>query len=156
MAKKYLLDGNILTELEDRTKSSYKAIRNKLASLSSEDQTYISIISAYEYQDGIAKASETLAEKLKKAWKTFLDLFEVLPLPLTGAEIYGEIKTGYQKHTGIGKKEIKRHTVDFILASTAIEANAVLVSDDRIFKTIKEFYPSLHVENWKETSLVDT
>lgn len=55
-----------------------------------------------------------------------------------------------------GKKEIKRHTVDFILASTAIEANAVLVSDDRIFKTIKEFYPSLHVENWKETSLIDT
>ena len=147
MTKKYLLDGNILTELEDRTKPSYKAIRDRLAALSSEDQAYISIISAYEYHDGIAKASETLSEKLKRAWKTFLDLFEVLPPPLKGAEIYGEIKTGYQKHTGIGKKEIKRHTVDFILASTAIEANAVLVSDDRIFKTIKEFYPSLRVEN---------
>jgi predicted nucleic acid-binding protein len=151
MAIKYLLDGNILTLLEDRTKPSYKAVRNKLASLSDEDHTYISIISAYEYRDGIVKASKALSEKLKKAWQTFLDLFEILPLTLKGADIYGEVKTQYEKHTGIGKKEIKRHTVDFILASTAIEANAIVVSDDRIFKTIKEFYPSLRVENWKET-----
>jgi len=54
-------------------------------------------------------------------------------------------------YTGIGKKEVKRHTVDFILASTAIESNAVIVSEDGIFKKIKEFYPSLQVENWKET-----
>jgi len=109
MGIKYLLDGNILTELEDRTKPSYKAVRNKLASLSSVDHAYISIISAYEYRDGIAKASKTLSEKLKKAWQTFLDLFEVLPLTLKGADIYGEIKTQYEKYTGIGKKEIKRH-----------------------------------------------
>jgi len=150
MAKKYLLDGNILSDLEDRTKPSYKAIRNKLASLENQDQTYISIISAYEYQDGIAKAAKPLSENLKRAWQTFLDLFEILPLTLKGAEIYGEIKTLYEKHTGIGKKEIKRHTVDLILASTAIDANAVIVSDDRIFKTIKDFYPSLLAENWKE------
>jgi predicted nucleic acid-binding protein len=127
MAKRYLLDGNILSELEDRTKPSYKAIRNKLASLENQDYAYISIISAYEYQDGIAKAAKPLSENLKSAWQTFLDLFEILPLTLKGAEIYGEIKTLYEKHTGIGKKEIKRHTVDLILASTAIEANAIII-----------------------------
>ncbi|HLP44639.1 MAG TPA: type II toxin-antitoxin system VapC family toxin [Candidatus Kapabacteria bacterium] len=151
MAKKYLLDGNIITEFEDRTKPSYKTIRNKLASLSDEDYVYISIISAYEYQDGIAKAPKPLSENLKNAWQTFLDLFEVLPLTLKGAAIYGEIKTLYEKHTGIGKKEVKRHTVDFILASTAIASKAIIVSDDRIFETIKNFYPSLIVENWKKT-----
>ncbi len=52
---------------------------------------------------------------------------------------------------GIGKKEIKRHTVDFILASTAEASKAIIVSDDRIFETIKNFYPSLIVENWKKT-----
>jgi predicted nucleic acid-binding protein len=46
--------------------------------------------------------------------------------------------------------EIKRHTVDFILSSTAIEMDAIIVSDDRIFQKIKEFRPSLGVENWKE------
>jgi len=45
---KYLLDGNILTELEDREKPAYKKIRNKLALLSDHDNAYISIISAYE------------------------------------------------------------------------------------------------------------
>lgn len=149
MGKKYLLDGNIITELEDRTKPCYKVIRSKLASLSDEDCAYISIISAYEYQDGIAKAAEPLSENLKNAWQTFLDLFELLPLTLKGAEIYGEIKTLYEKHTGIGKKEIKRHTVDFILASTAIAAEAIIVSDDRIFEKIRDIYPSLLLENWK-------
>ncbi|MCX6582497.1 MAG: type II toxin-antitoxin system VapC family toxin [Candidatus Aminicenantes bacterium] len=150
MAKKYLLDGNIITELEDRTKPCYKAIRSKLAALADEDHAYISIISAYEYQDGIAKAAKPLSENLKNAWQTFLDLFEVLPLTLKGAEIYGEIKTLYEKHTGIGKKEIKRHTVDFILASTAIAAKAIIVSDDRIFEKIRDIYPSLLLENWKK------
>jgi predicted nucleic acid-binding protein len=75
----------------------------------------------------------------------------VLPLTFKGAAIYGEIKTLYEKHMGIGKKEIKRHTVDFILASTAEASKAIIVSDDRIFETIKNFYPSLIVENWKKT-----
>jgi predicted nucleic acid-binding protein len=61
-----------------------------------------------------------------------------------------EIKKQYEEHTGIKKKEIKRHTVDFILSSTAIEMDAIIVSDDRIFQKIKEFRPSLRVENWKE------
>jgi hypothetical protein len=39
-----------------------------------------------------------------------------------------------------------------VTSFTAIEANAIIVSDDRIFQTIKEFYPSLRVENWKETA----
>ena len=146
---KYLLDGNIITELEDRRKPSYKSIRNRIAALSDEDQIYISIISAYEYQHSIAKAPEDMKEDLKKAWDTFLELFSVLSLTLEGARIYGEIKTKYEKHTGIGKKEIKRHTVDFILSSTAIETGAVVVSDDRIFLTIQEFWPSFCVESWK-------
>lgn len=69
---------------------------------------------------------------------------------MEGARLYGEIKAQYENHTGIGKTEIKRHTVDFILAGTAIEMDAIVVSDDRIFQTIKDFYPSLRFENWKE------
>jgi predicted nucleic acid-binding protein len=122
----------------------------KLASLPDGSEVSFSMISAYEYQHGIAKARKSIAENLKKAWQTFLELFEVLPLTLKGAEIFGEIKTQYEKYTGIGKKEIKRHNADFILASTAIEKDAAIVSDDKIFEIIQRFYPSLKVENWKE------
>ena len=148
---KYLLDANILTELEDRRKSSYQSIRDKIAALSSEDQIFFSIVFVYEYWHSIAKApSEDMKINLERALNTFLELFSVLPLTVEGAKIYGEIKTGYEKYTGIGKNEIKRHTVDFILAGTAIEIGAVVVSEDRIFQAIREFYPSLHVENWKK------
>jgi predicted nucleic acid-binding protein len=147
---RYILDTNILTDLEYPDTPAYHIIMNKIGSLSEESEVFFSIISAYEYQHGIAKASEPLAENLKNAWETFIDLFDVLPLTLEGARLYGEIKSQYENHTGIGKTEIKRHTVDFILAGTAIEMDAVVVSDDRIFQTIKDFYPSLRFENWKE------
>ena len=139
-----------MTDLEYPDTPAYHMIMNKIASLPAESEVCFSIISAYEYQHGIAKASGSLAENLKKAWQTLLDLFDVLPLTLEGARIYGEIKTQYENHTGIGRTEIKRHSVNFILAGTAIELDAVVVSDDRIFTIIKEFYPSLHFENWKE------
>jgi len=147
---RYILDTNILTDLEYPETPAYQTIMNKISSLSEESEVCFSIISAYEYQHGIAKASESIAVSIKKAWETFLDLFEVLPLTLEGAKKYGEIKAKYKNHTGIGKKEIKRHTVDFILASTAIEKNAIVISDDQIFQRIHEFYPSLRFENWKE------
>jgi predicted nucleic acid-binding protein len=147
---RYILDTNTLTELEYPDTPDYQIIMSKIASLPAESEICFSIISAYEYQHGIAKASGSLKESIKKAWQTFLDLFEALPLTLESAKIYGEIKALYESHTGIGKKEIKRHTVDFILASSAIELDAVVVSADRIFQTIQKLYPSLRFENWKE------
>jgi predicted nucleic acid-binding protein len=42
---------------------------------------------------------------------------------------------------------MRRHNVDFILASTAIEQHAVIVSKDNIFFKIKEFEQGLQVEN---------
>jgi predicted nucleic acid-binding protein len=147
---RYLLDTNILTDLEYPDTPAYQTIMKRLSSLPDESDVCFSIISAYEYQHGIAKASESLAQDLMKAFQTFLDLFEVLPLTLEGARIYGDIKKKYEKHTGIGKKEVKRHTVDFILAGTAIELDAIIVSDDKIFKAIEKFYPACRVENWKK------
>jgi predicted nucleic acid-binding protein len=101
---RYILDTNILTDLEYPETTAYQTIMNKISSLSEESEVCFSIISAYEYHHGIAKASESIAESIKKAWQTFLDLFEVLPLTLEGAKKYGEIKAKYENHTGIGKK----------------------------------------------------
>jgi len=146
---RYLLDTNILTDLESPNTPEYLHIMNKLASLPEESEVGFSIISAFEYHHGIAKASSHLALKLKKAWLTFLELFDVFPLSLEGAIAYGEIKRLYEVHTGIKKQEVKRHTVDFILAGTAVTINAIVVSDDKIFLNIMDVFPSLQVENWK-------
>jgi predicted nucleic acid-binding protein len=63
--------------------------------------------------------------------------------------VYGKIKNLFEKQTGIGEKEIKRHTVDFMLASTALELDATIVSEDGIIQKIKVSFPNLKVENWK-------
>ena len=146
----YLLDGNILTDLEYPDTPSYHVVMNRFSALSEDDQVCFSIISAYEYQHGMAKAPESIAANLKKAWATFLDLFAVVPLTLEGAEMYGVLKASYEKHTGMRKKEAKRHTADLVLAATALEIGAVLVSDDQIFDRIQEIEPALQLENWKE------
>ncbi|MCP4154401.1 MAG: type II toxin-antitoxin system VapC family toxin [bacterium] len=144
----YLLDTNTLTVLETPDSPAYRLLMETLTSLSNDTEVYFSILSAYEYQHGISKASQPLSEKLKKTWQTISELFDVLPLSTRGAEIYGDIKSKYQTSTGIGKNEIKRHTIDFIIAATALEFEVVLVSRDKIFKKIQGFYPTLKVESW--------
>ena len=56
---------------------------------------------------------------------------------------------GFERRLGATRKSLQEKTVDFILASTAIEIGAVLVSDDKVFQTLGTIYPSLRVENWK-------
>jgi predicted nucleic acid-binding protein len=147
---RYILDGNVLSEIEDQSKPGFSAIMEKLDGLLEEDEVCISIISAFEYEYGITKAPEPLKISLKKSWESFMQDFAVLPLSMKCARIFGEIRSEYERHTGAKTKESQKHVVDFILASTAIEMDAAIVSDDKIFKIIQRFYPSLKVENWKE------
>ena len=148
---KYLLDSNIITALEDRRKPGFGAITARLSELTDDDDVCISILSAYEYRYGIVKAPAELKDALRKAWQDFEARFSIIGLSLEGAEIFGEIKARYEKDTGAGEKSLQRHTVDFMLAGSAVEHEAVLVSDDGVFEKIRNFYPSLRVENWKES-----
>lgn len=85
---------------------------------------------------------------LEDTWKSFQELFELLPLTLHTAAFYGELRTLYEQGTGASKRETKRHTADFVLAATALEHDAVLVSGDRIFGNLRSIVPVLRVQNW--------
>ena len=146
----YLLDGNILTDLETPDTPAYHAILQRLEDIPKEDEVCFSILSAYEYLYGIEKAPLDITEALRMVWETFLDLFDVLPLTLGGAERFGKLKAAYEQHTGIKRKEAQRHTVDLMLAATALELGAVLVSHDNIFNTIKVIEPGLRLEDWQQ------
>jgi predicted nucleic acid-binding protein len=147
--KRYILDSNFLGTLEDSDSAEYKEIFKKLSSLPDEDEVCVSIISIYEYYFGIFNApDESLSQQLLKTKDTILELFTILPLTLKSAEHYGKIKTAYKKQTGATRAGMRRHNVDFILASTALELQAVIVSKDNIFSKIQEFEQGLQVENW--------
>ena len=148
--KRYILDTNFLGSLEDSDSPEYKKIFRKLSSLTDDDEVCVSIISIYEYYYGIFNApDDDLSQKLLKAKDTVLELFTVFPLTLKSAELYGKIKTAYKKKTGATRAGMRRHNIDFILAGTALEQQAVIVSKDNIFSKIQEFEPALQVENWE-------
>lgn len=147
--KRYILDSNFLGTLEDSDSPEYKEIFKKLSSLHDEDEVCVSIISIYEYYFGIFNApDESLSQQLLKTKDTILEIFTILPLTLKSAELYGKIKTAYKKQTGATRAGMRKHNVDFILASTALEEQAVIVSKDNIFSKIQQFEQGLKVENW--------
>ncbi len=149
----YILDGNILAELEDRQKPYFQAVRQQLTALTSEDRVAISVVSAYEYQHGIAKAKGELQEALRRTWSTFLDAFEILPLTLAGAAHYGKLRSRYEREMGATTRAANRHASDFLLAATALDNGAVLVSSDRIFQRLRELEPDFQIEDWREADL---
>ena len=67
-----------------------------------------------------------------------------------GAEVFARLKNAYRLRTGARERDLVRHNVDFILASTAVTEGAALVSNDTIFRTLSDLEPRLEVENWAE------
>jgi predicted nucleic acid-binding protein len=53
---RYILDTNILIDLEYPDTPAYQTIMDRLSSLPEDSEVCFSIITAYEYQHGIAKA----------------------------------------------------------------------------------------------------
>lgn len=54
------------------------------------------------------------------------------------------------KRPGINQKALDQHNIDFILASSAIAEEAVLVGNDKIFLLIRDVEPALRLENWAD------
>lgn len=118
--------------------------------LAKNDQVCLSIISLYELNYSLSNTKDT--EKKRKIEKVILwckNYFEILPLTLSGSEIYGELKTQFRQHTGINRKAIKKHNIDLIIASTAIDTECTLVARDYIYKNhLVKLDDRLIVEDW--------
>jgi predicted nucleic acid-binding protein len=68
--------------------------------------------------------------------------------PDKGGIIFGEIRSEYQKRTGISDNALKKHTVDMILASEAICHHMIFVYNDKIYEKIAEIRSDFKMENW--------
>lgn len=142
----YLLDTNIIAYLADKDSVYNQTVANHFIRLQDEDIVAISILTLYELHYSIANSSEISAAVIALK-QQLCESLEILPLSPTGAKIFGELKTRYRK-IQIHKKLLALDTIDLILASTALEIKAVLVSNDSIFEKLKYLHPELTVENW--------
>ncbi|MEN8265365.1 MAG: PIN domain-containing protein [Nitrospirota bacterium] len=154
----FLLDTNAVIHLSRKEAEHHENIKAKMLSkaLQVEVRICISIVSLYELEYGVAHTdneqiiseSRRIIEFIKKDKEiTIFSLTEV------GAKIFGEIKEQYRKEKGIGKKALQKHNIDLIIAATAIEAAATLVSQDnkdKIFEILKSVRDDFKWEDWTQ------
>jgi len=150
MNKHYLLDTNIISYLADSDSPYRKSIKNHLMRLTEKDRVSVSIITLYELSYGLysyKNTSESMA--LFKQGIHFIEKYlEVLPLDVNEIDIFGKLKAKYKFVTGIQNKANKKNDLDFLIVATAINHNAILISNDMIFDKLFEIEPKIKYENW--------
>ena len=145
---KYILDTNIVSYLERASSIYHKPVICNLSKLSDADQVCVSILTIYEFQYSVSLAPSVDRERIRSFNEYLYCLFQLLPLTKQGAVYFSEIKAAYQNQTGISKKAVDRHNINFMLACTAIDADAVLVSNDKIFSDVQKSYQNLKLADW--------
>ena len=150
MKQQYLLDTNIISYLANSNSPHREIIKKHLFSLSANDNVYVSIITLYELSYGLHsyKSSEKNIFLFKKGIELIKDYLEVLPLDIKEVDIFGKLKSKYKNSTGIQSKINKQNDLDFLIAATAINHNAILISNDKIFNKLSKIEPKLKYENW--------
>jgi predicted nucleic acid-binding protein len=140
----YLLDTNIISYLADPSSAFHERVAGAIQALADDSRLSISLLSLYELAYGYVRdpGHSRLLSIVRE------EGIGVLAPSEEGAEVFAQLKNGYRLRTGARERELVRHNVDLILASTAIIQDAVLVSNDTIFRTLAELEPRLDVENW--------
>ncbi|MDM8559022.1 PIN domain-containing protein [Candidatus Parabeggiatoa sp. HSG14] len=151
--KTYLFDTQSLSSLTHKYAKGRDKIRSKVLLLEKDDQICASVLSLYEMEYGVRHANDEEIKEISYRAIQFVkhsqNIF-IVPLSEKGAEIFGELKEQYQQCKKLGKKALKKHNIDLIIAATAIEFEAVLVSSDGIFEEICELREDFKWEDWTQ------
>jgi predicted nucleic acid-binding protein len=145
---KYLFDTNIISDLYDTSTKQHLTIIERLNTLSDLDSLAISIVTLYELEYACANAPDDKKVIIRNDINHLKANFEVAPLSIVSAEMFGVLKKQFKDSRMISKENIKKHNIDIILASCAICDNYTMVSADKIFPVLKQFYNGLYIEDW--------
>ena len=130
---KYFLDTNIISYF---LKGMYPQIKEHLTKVR-RDSVFIPSIVASEIEYGARKSFDY--EKTIKVYRSFLDVFEVVPFDQASAREYGHLRSSLEKEgKAIGAN-------DMLIAATVLANGGILVTNN-----VNEFarVPGLKTENW--------
>ncbi|MBV6340585.1 type II toxin-antitoxin system VapC family toxin [Candidatus Magnetobacterium casense] len=143
-----MLDTNIVAYMEDIFSLFHKPAIKKLSEIPDTSIIYVSLLTLYEIEYGIALLGRDKSNILSVLKKSVKNNFPILPLTEKSTEIFGDIKAAYKTNVGISEKSIERHNIDFILAASSIAEKCILVSNDTIFTTLTTICSDFAHENW--------
>ena len=145
---KYLLDSNTVSEIYNSSSVNHHHVISKLLSLREEDEIFISVLTLYEFEYAFANSPDNKKLVIKSTIEQIKQDFTVLALSVLGSVVFGELKKHFKDLQSINNENLKKHTVDLIIASTSLENNTTLVSADKIFKSIYFIDTKLVFEDW--------
>ena len=152
MNRKFLFDTNALSSLTIEGNDGHEKILSKMSELNDNDKLFTSILSIYEMEYGMRHAKdESLIQQMKLAIESVKNEFQIVPLTEIGAKIFADIKEQYRDQKNIGKKALIKHNIDLMIAATAIEIGAILITNDtkdKIPAIIKSFQTDFEWEDW--------
>jgi predicted nucleic acid-binding protein len=135
---KYLLDSDVVNILyDDSRKEHHEALHRKISQLVDEDELQTSVLVVCELEYSFFNAPDDKKGCIRETINSVLSDFDaILPLELEIAPIFGELKALLRKVKNLNRKEMRKHNVDIILASTAIQTSSVLIGMDSIYQYI--------------------
>ncbi len=151
--KRFLLDTQILSCFTHKHAQNREKVTSKILLLGKDDKICASILSLYEMEYGVRHTENEEVKQISYRAIQFIKKnqnISILSLSEEASEIFGELKEQYQQYKKLGKKALKKHNIDLIIASTVIEFQAVLVSNDSLFADICKFRKDFQWEDWTE------
>lgn len=124
----YLIDTNIIAYLADAASPCHIPVWRRFQSLAEEDQVSLSILSIYEIHYSLSKGNaHTTNANLLQFKEKLCNTLPIIPLSPVGAKLFGELKLRYEQFYQLKRTALTRDTIDLIIASTALEIDAILV-----------------------------
>jgi len=146
----YLLDTSIISALYDRKHPYHDLVYEKIKAIDNEQRVIISILTIFEIRYSIACCKD---ENLKNQLEDSLDLalasFDYTNLTLEDATHFATIKAKIKHRHRISMENMRKLSIDLMLASSAISNEAVFVSTDKVLlQKIQTVDRHFVFENW--------
>lgn len=132
MPVRYLLDTNAASSV---IKGNIPCVRERLLKVPMSE-VGISVVTEAELRFGVARLPQ--AAKLGVAVEEFLLRVEILPWDSDCAQRYAEIRAALERESE------PMGNLDLMIAAQALAAEAILVTNDRVFRRVK----GLRLEDW--------
>lgn len=145
---KYLLDSNTVSDIYNPSSGNHHSVIKKLLVLEESDDIFISVLTLYEFEYAFANSPVHKKAEIKATIQQIQQDIIVLPLSPTAAEIFGDLKKLFKELRKINPENLKKHTIDLIIAASALNHKAVLVSADKIYKDVISINAELALEDW--------
>lgn len=143
-----LLDSDSLSDLYEPAAPGHEAIARRIANLTDSDQVFISILAIFELEYGYANAPGERKSALRQRIQSLQTDFEILPLTVESARVFGDLKAKLRIARGLKDKTTKLHNIDLMMAALSIAHGCVLISADTLYPDLRRLNLRLQLENW--------